>query len=109
MELSKPSTSALPTKKTKYTHLTPKEQDMVRNVYAGIRERNPELTTLDAAEICATLTKISSRTVFRVLKGRVKANEKENSPPTKGRKKIILDDDTKYAIRRKIHGFFFSK
>lgn len=75
MDINEPSTSGPPTKKN--TQLTLKERIMVKNVYHGIRERNPELTTLDAAETCGTLTKISSRTVFRVLNGHYKENDQK--------------------------------
>lgn len=85
--------------------LTPQERIMVKNVYEGLRVKYPYMSAKDCAEFCGFLTKVSARTVFRVLGGVEKptTNKQEN----RGRKKIILDDDVKYAIRRKLHGFFY--
>lgn len=105
MDVCEESTSGPPAKKMRHC-LTPNERAMVKSVYQGIRTRNPEMSVVDAVELCAGLTKVSIRTIFRILKDGGKEDKKQKGPKP-GRKKIVLDNDTKYAIRRKIHGFFF--
>lgn len=102
MEQGEASTSVGPPAKKVKRHLSVGEYALVKTVYERIRARNPELSADDAAELCGDLTELCSRTVFRSLKVDKKKEKKE----TRGRKKIILDDNIKNVIRRKVHSFF---
>lgn len=58
-------------------------------------------------KLCSSLTQVSVSSVYRAIKKSVEVNPKKKKIETRGRKKTEVDDDVKYAIRRKIHGFFF--
>ena len=110
-----------PRKKFKRKNLNLGECEMIKNVYEGIREKWPNMLVEDAVEMCGFFTKVCSRTIYPVLKKNrehVKENiEKQDLQCNKnsheirneirGRPKVTLDQHTKYAIRRKIHGYFF--
>ncbi|XP_050295356.1 uncharacterized protein LOC126735393 [Anthonomus grandis grandis] len=103
MEQGEASTSREPPPKKVKKHLTMGEHAMVKTVYESIRAQNPDLCAEDAANFCGSLTKLCPRTVFRSLK----VNNKKQKKETRGRKKIVLEDDIKYILRRKVHSFFF--
>lgn len=91
---------------TKRRHLKPGERTMVKNVYEGILSTHSGISFTDAAELCATLTKTSCRTVYRTIKDN-RNTKVSDQKETRGRKKIFIDQQTKLAIRRKVHAFFF--
>lgn len=94
------------------------EKSLISNVFHGLRARDESLSVTDAVSLCSSLTQVSERTVYRIVKEN-KENDcvrEDNSPisdilnekkPTRGRKPICLDEDTRRAIRRHIHSFFF--
>lgn len=94
-------------KKAKRGHLSSGEKQMIKDVYEGIRIRNTDMTVSDAVELCAGLTKVSVRTVYNVLKKKDMDDSRMKPVEKRGRKAIVVDDDTKFAIRRKVHAFYF--
>lgn len=103
MENAEAGCSYTPAAKVKRHVLCQAERVVVNNVYEGLRAMHSEKSRREVITLCAKLTKFSERTVNRVVKKvEVTAPRVRGSP-----KKFILDNDTKCAIRRKIHGFFF--
>lgn len=98
--------------KRRRKNLSDGEKDMVYFVYSGLKERHTDMIKNDLVTLCSDLTRVSARTVYNILKEK-KDNHNEskncdnNSELRRGRKAIELDEDTKYAIRRVFHGFFF--
>lgn len=88
---------------TKRHILTTRGRILVKNVYEGLRAKFSDMSVRSTVEFCAELTNFSVITVYRVLK----KVEESPRPVTSGRQKIAFDNDTKYAIRRKVHEFFF--
>lgn len=91
-------------------HLSPGEKEMVSNVYEGLRENDPDLSVGNAVKLCGMLTKVSESTVYACMRhAKTPTTECESSgtEETRGRKKITVDEDTCYAIRRIAHSFFF--
>lgn len=86
--------------------LTSEEKVMIRNVYKGIVERKMVSTVSEAIDICSSLTKVCVRSVYSVLKN-TSENKTQQKVETRGRKNIVLDDETRNVIRRKIHSFYF--
>lgn len=111
MDVSVPSCSSTSAKKVKRHNLSIGERKMLKNVYAGIRARFPNLSVLDSAEMCADFTKVAQSTVFRILKEKDSDDEitKAKTLTKTGRRRIVLDDDVKNTIRRKVHSFFIRK
>lgn len=103
MENAQPGCSCVSSQKAKRHVLGQGERILVKNLYEGLRIRHSEMTVREVIELCAELIKLSERTVYRVIK-QVEVSEAKAKV---GRKKITVDNDTKAAIRRKIHGFFF--
>lgn len=94
--------------KRRIKNLTQEEKRMICNVYEGLRRRDSSLSMTDALTLCSILTKVSESSIRRcVINGNKLAETSTAKENTRGRKKIIVDDDTRYAIRRKIHSFFF--
>lgn len=94
--------------KRRRKHLTPEEKTMICNVYEGLRKRDPNLSKSDAITLCSLLTKVNESSIYSCLKNTTNPEAvftlKEEH---RGRKKIIINDDTRYAIRRIAHSFFF--
>lgn len=80
---------------------------MIRNVYEGFLALDVTMTVSVAVEICSSLTKTSIGTVYKVLKAQRNATGTETKTETSGRKRVVLDDDTKNALRRTVHAFYF--
>ncbi|XP_050500824.1 uncharacterized protein LOC126880805 [Diabrotica virgifera virgifera] len=99
---SKPTCSTSVNKQNKKRWLSVREKQMIKSVYEGLRRRYQDMLKEDVAALCGDLTKVSARTVFRIIKG----NKPIQKPIHKGRAKIVLDDSTKSIIRRKVHGFY---
>lgn len=97
--------------KRRRTNLSTGEKTIIYNVYCGLRERNQTMLVNDVVALCSDLTKVSTRSVHRILKTFKESKGGTEKVPanieTRGRKRIHIDDDTKYAIRRKFHSFFF--
>ncbi|KAJ8983151.1 hypothetical protein NQ317_016250 [Molorchus minor] len=81
---------------------------MIKKVYEGIRARQ-NISTAKAIDICSSLTKVCVNSVYRAVKYDEKTSAKKKKTETRGRKKIVVDEDVKYAIRRIIHGFFLNE
>lgn len=90
-------------------HLTVEEKAMICNVYEGLRKRDPNISKVDAVTTCSFLTKVNESSIYRCLKTRYSGPVGVAAPKeeVRGRKKITIDDDTRYAIRRIVHSFFF--
>lgn len=94
--------------KRRRKHLTPEEKIMICNVYEGLRKRDPNSSKSDTITLCSLLTKVNETSIYKCIR----TTDKPEAASTKkeenrGRKKIIIDDDTRYAIRRIAHSFFF--
>lgn len=91
-------------------NLSEGEKTIIYHVYCGLRERNESMLHNDVVNLCSELTKVSTRSVHRILKtfkeNKGKSDSVSKDIETRGRKRIQLDDRTKYAIRRKFHLFF---
>lgn len=103
-----PENMADNTIKRKRPNLTPEEKTMIKNVFDGLRDRDENVSVGDAILVCSELTKVSERSVRRVISNNKQPVElNQVAPEKRGRKKLILDEDVQYAIRRKIHSFYF--
>lgn len=91
-------------------NLTLEEKKMVINVYEGLRERDPNISTSAAVKLCSFLTKVSETTVYSCLKSKASCEDLSTFPAmpkkTRGRKPVEIDNDTRQCIRRIIHSFF---
>lgn len=98
-------------KKRRRPHLTWEEKVMVFNVYQGLRARDTSMSVSEAVTTCSFLTRVSERSVYSVKKEFEKENEdikkEKKKEETRGRKSIIVDEDTRRAIRRIVHSFYF--
>lgn len=99
-------------KKRRRNNLIREEKVLILNVYEGLRAMDKQLGVSDAVIKCSYLTKVSESTIYNILKksrdGSLTRERGENcKPESRGRKKIVLDDQTRNAIRREIHSFYF--
>ncbi|KAJ8972519.1 hypothetical protein NQ317_007336 [Molorchus minor] len=77
----------------KRRHLTNEELQMIKNVYEGIRARQ-NISTTETVDICSSLTKVCVNTVYRAVKyEEEKTSAKKKKTETRGRKKIVVDQD----------------
>lgn len=93
--------SSLP-KRARKSHLGVNEKEIVLNVYNHLSQTS----FVKKVEECATITGVSRATIYRILK-EYQDNECCSSvKPRTGRPTVGLDEDMKYAIRRKVHAFY---
>lgn len=88
-------------------HLSAGEKKIVLRVYESLRKDYPEKNVTASVEKCSQMTGVSARTIYRILReNRLKGSvASAKTPPGRPIKKV--DDDIKYAIRRKLHSYFF--
>ncbi|CAH1382915.1 unnamed protein product, partial [Tenebrio molitor] len=66
-----------------------------------------ELKVGDTVKLTAQIAGTSKATIYNILKEKKTKNYVSAPKKSSGRPAIKLDEDSKYAIRRIVHSFFF--
>jgi len=89
--------------------LSVSEKVIILNVHDCIKHDYPSFTVQEIVERCSRMTGIGKSTVFKLLRERKVAGQVETPKKSSGRPAKVPDEDTKCAIRRKVHSFYFKK
>lgn len=100
----------VPAKRVKRCALSQNEKIIVFNVYNALKHQNPSNSIDDIVKMCSKMTGIGKSTIYRLLK-EIKNEQETVNPPksSTGRPKIVIEEDFKNVIRRKVHSFYFKK
>jgi transposase len=100
----------LPTKRPVRGALSVGEKVIILNVHDALIHQNPSSTVDNVVSLCSEMTGIGKSTIYRLLKERKAGGGSVSAPKAStGRKKIVIDEDFKITIRRKVHNFYFDK
>lgn len=68
MEEAEAGCSHATAKKSKRHNYSTGESEMANNVYKALPARNPDMSVTRTVQLCAEFTKVSSRTIYRMIK-----------------------------------------
>ncbi|KAJ8911544.1 hypothetical protein NQ315_012797 [Exocentrus adspersus] len=100
----------IPTKRVKRCALSQNEKIIILNVYNALKYQYPTNTITDTVTNCSKMTGIGISTIYRLIKDTQNGQGTISSPKSStGRSKVVIEDDLKNVIRRKVHSFYFKK
>ena len=100
--------SAIPLHRISKSAYSLREKTLILNVHDALIHQQPTNNVRNIITICANMIGVGQATIYRFLKER-KCKNLSEPKPLPGKKPMDIDDDTKYAIRRTVHAFYFAK
>lgn len=98
-----------PVKRFKSAALSANEKIIVLNVFNALRYENPSCSVENIVERCANMTGIGKTTIYKLRKEEATTGAVKEPASSSGRPKMMLSENDRYLIRRKVHSFYFNK